>query len=173
MLSVARRKLPTVDLRQGDLTDLPVPDRCANLAVCALALTHLEDLTDAYAEFARVLKPGGRLVVSDTHSLYLTAARYPLIKQLVDGEFGYLPGWEHSLADHLDAALRADFAVQRVSEFKLDGIIDPGLAPEDLRDAPVPDPWPLMTWVSAAANAAWAGAPASMYLQLQRISDGG
>lgn len=170
MLSVARRKLPQVDFRDGDLAALPVPSGSAELAVCALALTHVQDLAPVYAEFARVLTTGGRLVVSDTHSLFRTASRYPLIRQLPDGTFGYLPGWEHSLVDHVTAALAAGFSVQRVEEFVLDGIVDPSLAPEDLRTAAVPDPWPLMTWVSEAANAAWTGAPASMYLQLERTS---
>lgn len=82
MLKVARQKLPDADFRDGHLGDLPVATGSADLAVCALALTHVLDLTRPYQELARVLKPGGRLVVSDTHSLYLTSTRYPLVRQL-------------------------------------------------------------------------------------------
>jgi len=85
MLKVAREKLPDVDFRDGDLRGLPVPTGSADLAVCALALTHVQDLARPYQELARVLKPGGRLVVSDTHSLYLTSTRYPLVRQLPNG----------------------------------------------------------------------------------------
>lgn len=35
-------------------------------------------------------------------------------------------------------------------------------------DASVPDPWPLMTWASIAANAAYSDAPRAMYLQLHK-----
>ena len=168
MLKVAREKLPDVDFRDGDLSGLPVATGSADLAVCALALTHVEDLARPYQELARVLKPGGRLVVSDTHSLYLTSTRYPLVKELPNGGFGYIPGWEHSLADHVNAALRAGFLVTAVEELKIGAIIDPSLEPEALADASVPDPWPLMTWASIAANAAYSDTPRAMYLQLHK-----
>jgi len=168
MLKVARQKLPDVDFRDGDLSGLPVATGSADLAVCALALTHVEDLARPYQELGRVLKPGGRLVVSDTHSLYLTSTRYPLVRQLPNGGFGYIPGWEHSLADHVNAALRAGFLVTAVEELKIGAIIDPSVDPEALADASVPDPWPLMTWATIAANAAYLDTPRAMYLQLHK-----
>lgn len=168
MLTVASKKLPNVEFRDGDLSALPVGSEVADLAVCALALTHVEELAGPYGELARVLKSGGRLVVSDTHSLYLTSARYPLVKEMPSGGFGYIPGWEHSLADHVTAALEAGFTVDRVEELKISGIIDPSFDPEVRRDAPVPDPWLLMTWATTAANAAYADAPRAMYLQLHK-----
>jgi len=51
---------------------------------------------------------------------------------------------------------------------KIRGIIDPSFEPEVLGDAPVPDLWPLMTWATTAANAAWADAPRATYLQLHK-----
>jgi ubiquinone/menaquinone biosynthesis C-methylase UbiE len=166
MLAVARRKFPDIDLRDGDLAALPVGSDSTDLAVCALALTHVEDLAAPYSEFARVLRPGGRLVISDTHSLYLTSPRYPLVEVLPDGAHGYLPGWAHSVADHINAALAAGFTISRVEEIKVSQIIDPSLAPEDLSGAAAPNPWPLMTWATTAANAAYADGPRAMYLQL-------
>lgn len=70
------------------------------------------------------------------------------------------------MADHVNAALRAGFLVTAVEELKIGGIFDPSLEPEVLADAPVPDPWPLMTWASIAANAAYSDTPRAMYLQL-------
>lgn len=168
MLEVARTKLPAVDFRIGDLGALPVSSGQADLAVCALALTHVEHLEAPYRELARVLRPGGRLVVSDTHPLFLGSLRYPLVKQLADGSFGYLPGWAHSMADHIAAGLAAGLTVTHVEELVMDGIVDPGRAPEDLRDAVLPDPWPLMTRATRAANAAYARTPWAMYLQFHR-----
>jgi SAM-dependent methyltransferase len=69
MLDVARTALPEADLRLGDLTALPVETASVDLVVCALALTHCEDLREPVAELARVLRPDGRLVVSDFHPL--------------------------------------------------------------------------------------------------------
>lgn len=44
MLAVAKAKIPGGDFREGDLSQLPVPDRHADVVVCALALTHVPDL---------------------------------------------------------------------------------------------------------------------------------
>jgi SAM-dependent methyltransferase len=67
MLTIARQKLPTADFRHGDLTALPLPASSVDAVVCALALVHVPDLSPAVREFARVLRPGGRLVISDVH----------------------------------------------------------------------------------------------------------
>jgi SAM-dependent methyltransferase len=67
MLALARQKLPAADFRHGDLTALPLPAGSVDTVVCALALVHVPDLSPAMREFARVLRPGGRLVISDVH----------------------------------------------------------------------------------------------------------
>jgi ubiquinone/menaquinone biosynthesis C-methylase UbiE len=60
MLELARKKLPRSDFRQGDLSALPVGTGTVDTVICALALVHLPELGGAMAEFARVLRPGGR-----------------------------------------------------------------------------------------------------------------
>lgn len=67
MLAVGRERLPHSAFLVGSLDNLPVPDRSAELIVCALALAHLRELGAVMAEFARVLRPGGHLVISDAH----------------------------------------------------------------------------------------------------------
>jgi SAM-dependent methyltransferase len=67
MLERARRKLPDVEFREGTLAALPVASATVDVAVCALALTHVADVRPAIAELARVVRSGGRLVVSDFH----------------------------------------------------------------------------------------------------------
>lgn len=68
MLKAARKRLgdlPNVELRKGDLLALPVDAGCCDAALLVLALTYVADPAAAIAEAARVLKPGGRLVVVD------------------------------------------------------------------------------------------------------------
>ncbi len=75
MLAHARRKADqfglAIDLRLSDLAELPFPDGSFDLAICALAFCHLPDIRPAVAELARVLRPGGRLVLSDFHPFCL------------------------------------------------------------------------------------------------------
>jgi ArsR family transcriptional regulator len=68
MLQAARRRLrdlPNVDVRRGELASLPIDDRQLDAAMMILVLHHAPDPAAVLVEAARVLKPGGRLVVCD------------------------------------------------------------------------------------------------------------
>jgi ArsR family transcriptional regulator len=70
MLTVARSKLEeagvgNASVRHGDATATPYPDQCASLVIIHQVLHFLDDPGRALNEAARVLKPGGRLVVVD------------------------------------------------------------------------------------------------------------
>jgi ArsR family transcriptional regulator len=66
MLAAAQDAVPAnVDLRQGALEALPIGDGEVDLALLVLVLHHAPDPARVLAEAARVLKPGGRLVVVD------------------------------------------------------------------------------------------------------------
>ncbi|HEV7300776.1 MAG TPA: metalloregulator ArsR/SmtB family transcription factor [Tepidisphaeraceae bacterium] len=68
MLKAAKKRtadLPNVDLRRGDLTSLPVDDASIDAALLILALTYVPDATGAVTEAARILRPGGRLIIVD------------------------------------------------------------------------------------------------------------
>lgn len=68
MLSAARRRLrdlTNVELRTGDLEALPIGDGELGAALLVLTLHHVPDPAAAVTEAARVLQPGGRLVVVD------------------------------------------------------------------------------------------------------------
>jgi len=68
MLQAARRRvqgIDNVDLRRGELEALPIDDSRLDAATLMLVLHHVLEPERAVAEVARVLKPGGRLVVVD------------------------------------------------------------------------------------------------------------
>ncbi|TDE58201.1 SAM-dependent methyltransferase [Nonomuraea mesophila] len=79
LLELARRRLGDgADLHLADLTDpLPFPDAAFDDVVASLVLHYLEDWTAPLAELRRVLRPGGRLLVSVNHPFvdFLDAAR--------------------------------------------------------------------------------------------------
>jgi len=68
MLQAARRRLrdaTNVDVRRGELEALPIRDAELDAATLLLVLHHLSDPVQALAEAARVIRPGGRLLISD------------------------------------------------------------------------------------------------------------
>lgn len=68
MLKAARKRvagLSNVDLRRGDLAALPIDDATCDAALIVLSLTYVADPPAAIREAARILKPGGKLVIVD------------------------------------------------------------------------------------------------------------
>jgi ArsR family transcriptional regulator len=60
-----RRGVRNVDWRRGELESVPIDDGSVDLVVLSQALHHAADPAKALAEAARVLVPGGRLVLLD------------------------------------------------------------------------------------------------------------
>lgn len=68
MLAVMRRKLGAavgVEYREGEACDLPVAPGEVDYVFANMYLHHVEDPLEAIREMARMLRPGGRLVITD------------------------------------------------------------------------------------------------------------
>lgn len=68
MLQAARTRLESranVDVREGALEALPIDAASLDVAICSLVLHHQPDPPRVLGEVARVLKPGGRVLVVD------------------------------------------------------------------------------------------------------------
>ena len=122
MLPLAARKGPAQGAPRyaaGDALRLPLPDRCCDAVTIAFGLRNVADPAAAVAEFARVLRPGGRLVVLEFvepknalirlgNAIY-TRGLMPLSATLLSGDrsgaYRYLP---KSVATFLDTAGVAD-----------------------------------------------------------------
>jgi ubiquinone/menaquinone biosynthesis C-methylase UbiE len=78
MLGIARQRAAALgrdaDLRQGDAQALDFPDESFDTVLCALGLCAIPDDRRAVTEMARVLRPGGRLLLVD----HVAAAASPL-----------------------------------------------------------------------------------------------
>jgi arsenite methyltransferase len=87
-----------VSFRCGDAEDLPVDDASVDAVVCECAFCTFPDKGAAAREFARVLRPGGRMGMSD-----ITREPGPA------GEFDDLTAWIACLADAMPADAYADW----------------------------------------------------------------
>lgn len=69
MVEAAKRNVAAfgerVTAQVGDVADLPLPDQSYDLIVSSLSAHHWDDPAGAVPELARVLRPGGRLVIYD------------------------------------------------------------------------------------------------------------
>jgi ArsR family transcriptional regulator len=69
MLDLARRRFAdsadTVSLRIGELNHLPLSNAETNFACINMVLHHLVDPATVLSEIRRIVKPGGRLLISD------------------------------------------------------------------------------------------------------------
>ncbi len=170
MLAYARRRVPDGEFRLGELDRLPLPDDSVDVIACALALVQVPRLEPVLAEFTRLLRPGGDLVISDMHHELVTrgsviTARGPA------GEPCITSTYRHPLGDCLRAALSLGLQVRGCEE-------PGGRQPGEQPDEPLPEPatgigdwqnwpWSLMDYLPAAARAA-GGRPALVIWHFQR-----
>lgn len=132
MLAVARRKARRAELpviwQAGDLRDVPLADSSLDAAVCALTLSFLPDLVPVFAEIARVLAPGGNVVVSDYHPHGLCAARAvsqasfskdraPYFRfTSAGGQECRISQTPHTVTDYFNAARAAGLTLEQIAE---------------------------------------------------------
>lgn len=65
MLPIANRKskIENVGYINGDAQQLPLPDACCDVVSIAFGIRNVQNVDTALAEFHRVLRPGGRVIV--------------------------------------------------------------------------------------------------------------
>lgn len=90
-----------VKLMQGSAERIPFPNNSFDFLSMGYALRHISDLSLAFAEFHRVLKPGGRLCI-----LEITCPEKRLQKMLLKGYIrGVVPTLARIAARHRDTSV--------------------------------------------------------------------
>ena len=102
MLERARAKVPGGRFEVAELESLPLDDGSVDLAVCGLALTHLAHLGPAISELARVVRPGGHVVISDVHPFNVGLGAHAAYSN-DHGEHGVIRNYLHLASDYLSA----------------------------------------------------------------------
>ena len=86
MLAAARTKLaafPHCQFMQGDSQHLQFPDRHFDMVVSCSALHYMRHAQHVIDECARVLKPGGRVLIIDWCRDYLSAQLYHIFRRVI------------------------------------------------------------------------------------------
>ncbi|MEV0375009.1 class I SAM-dependent methyltransferase [Streptomyces sp. NPDC050636] len=143
MLDRARVNAPDAEYRHGHLERLPLADDSVDLAVCSLAMTHLPDLSAGVAELARVVRPGGRIVISDMHPFVISLQGQCLFVNGTD-RLAFVRNHVHLPSSYLNAFISAGLSVRSCHEPVFNGRLAPGGYEESIADA---------------ARAAWDGIP--------------
>lgn len=154
MLAVAKAKIPTASFLLGSLCDDhdgELPDASFDLVVCSLALTHFADIDEPIATLARLVRPGGRIVLSDRHPFFATLDQHAFFPH-DDGSTPFLRQFDHSVSDYLRAFRHAGLLVEECVEPRLgsgDGPVGSGvmslIAPDANREAYAGLPY-ILAW---------------------------
>ncbi len=105
MLDVARGNVPAATFEIGDFNALRFDDSSFDVVVSSLALTHVTDIAPPIAEFARVVRTGGRIVLSDIHPSSVLVLGQGFYAE-GDGRFAFVRNHVHMMSSYL-AAFRA------------------------------------------------------------------
>jgi len=127
MVELAHERLgEDADLRVADLgAPLPYDDDRFDLVVASLSLHYVQDWASALAELRRVLRPGGRLLVSVIHPtvyavVYPDADYFALTQYSEDYDYGdrtvWMTYWHRPLQDVVNAFIDAGFRITTVTE---------------------------------------------------------
>jgi malonyl-CoA O-methyltransferase len=148
MLAEARRK-PGAEAIRFVVHDLHLPLPFAtefDLVVSGLVLEHLRELDGFFAEAHRVLKPGGRAVVSAMHPAMCLRGTQARFTDPASGEMVQPGSLPHSIGAFLMAAVRGGFRLSDVAEFAPDA----GFAVQYPRASKYVG-WPMLVVMSLAA----------------------
>jgi SAM-dependent methyltransferase len=102
MLEVARNICPDAHFQQGNATDLPFDDESFDVAIASFVLMFVPDPVQAVSELWRVLKPGGRMIITVWEGLEQNPVYSGLVdiaRQQIDDAAGSSLAWPFALGE--------------------------------------------------------------------------
>jgi len=122
MLEAARKSLAAfdnIDFHQGEITKLPIKDQQVDAAIVFLVTVYLEQPVDAIKEVARILRPGGIVLIVDLVSHDRETYRHTMGHKHLGFDEKQLQEWQtqSGLTDLMYALLHPDTAGKGPSLF--------------------------------------------------------
>jgi SAM-dependent methyltransferase len=132
MVEQARANVPGATFLTGDVMALPVESARFDAVVHSLVMSHVADLAAAVAEIARVLKPGGRAVISAPHPIATEVLGLRPSFERQDGSRAKIVESTYWHAEYLASFEAAGLHVRSCREPKFQPPAPPDGAPPDL-----------------------------------------
>lgn len=113
-----------VDFVQHDLGHpLPLRDHMFDRVLCGLVLDHIPNLALAFAEFKRICKPDGFIVVSIMHPALMLKGVQARFTDPVTGRETRPQSCPHQICNYVMAASQAGLTINHISEHAVDQTI--------------------------------------------------
>lgn len=87
LLEIARERLPSADIRQGDLEALPFDEASFDAVIAVNSVFYATDIGNAIRELKRVVRPGGRVVIT----VWGSPDRCELLSEILPKIFPLMP----------------------------------------------------------------------------------
>lgn len=134
MIDIAQKETPKSDdiiYQVGNICELKAQSQSLDLIICNYVLENISDISSAFREFKRILKPGASCIYSISHPLRGTAEKESFegheiwkLKNYFDrgvriSDFGQgmrVKKYKRTLSDYLNAAIDQGFAIQHMIE---------------------------------------------------------
>ena len=102
MLAQAASKQPDLTLVEGRIDALPFPTDEFDAAICALLFDHLPRIDQAIGELARVVRPGGRLLISNIHPAMALTGAHASFRD-ANGDPNFMRSYHHPVSSYIRA----------------------------------------------------------------------
>ncbi len=115
-----------VQLTQAHMEEIPLQDDSFDLGIVSLALSHVQDIRPTLHEIARLLKPGGKLLITDLHWSFNSRGWYRTF-QTRGSRFRKLAveNYAHTAEEYESRLIEAGLEVDRYAEINIDHSLRP------------------------------------------------
>jgi ubiquinone/menaquinone biosynthesis C-methylase UbiE len=102
MLAKTAAKNPDLTLVEGTIDALPFATDEFDAAICALLFDHLPRIDRAIGELARVVRPGGRLLISNIHPTMALTGAHASFRD-ANGDPNFIRSYHHPVSSYVEA----------------------------------------------------------------------